>query len=140
MRQKRFLSHNLFSDGGTEVATSDDLLRLQAHLLALARAVCGAANAKFAVSGWVAVMLDARYFAEGGGQIAKVRVELQGGSVGSVKLPAEASQTLHELGDARAEGANRWYGLRLRVTAAGECETGFDYDPRCAEDEAFFDV
>ncbi|MDY3559790.1 hypothetical protein R5W23_000948, partial [Gemmata sp. JC673] len=122
------------------MATSDDLFRLQVHLPGLAGAVYGAAEAKFAETGWVAAVLDARYFAEGGGQIAKVRVELAGGSVGSVKLPGEASQALRELGAARAESADRWYGLRLRVTAAGECETAFDYDARCAEDEAFFDA
>lgn len=122
------------------MATSDDLFRLQAHLPGLARAIFGAADAKFAAAGWVAAVLDARYFAEGSGQIAKVRVELPGGSVGSVRLPAEASHALRELGEARAEGADRWYGFRLRVTASGECATGFNYDPRCAEDESFFDV
>jgi hypothetical protein len=125
---------------GLRMATSDELFRLQAHLPGLARVVYGVADTNFAETGWIAVVLECRYFAEGGGQIAKVRVELPGGSVGSVKLPREVSQVLRVLGETRAEGADRWYGLRLRVTAAGECETAFNYDARCTEDAAFFDT
>lgn len=121
------------------MATSDDLFRLQAHLPGLARAIFGAADAQFA-TGWVTAALDARYFAEGCGWIAKIRVALPGGQTGSIKLRGEISQTLNDLGEARAEGKDRWYGIQMRVSATGECETNIDYDPRCAEDESFFDV
>ncbi len=122
------------------MATSDDLFRLQAHLPGLARAIFAAADAQFPAGAWSAVVLNVRYFADGSGSLSKVRVELPGGGVESIKFPAEAAHTLRELGDARAEGKDRWYGLRLRVTGAGECETAFDDDPHCAEDDVFFDT
>lgn len=59
---------------------------------------------------------------------------------GSVRLPSDAFRILKTLGETRAEGADRWYGLWLRVTDPWKCETVFDDNPDCANDEAFFDV
>jgi hypothetical protein len=116
----------------------DDLIRLQEHLPELARTILVAVDGEFAEKGWASALLDARFFKEGSGQITKLRVELLDGAVGSVWLPPEASGLLSTLAGLRAKGADRWYGLRLRVTAKGECETSFDYDPQGAEDESFF--
>jgi hypothetical protein len=121
------------------MATSGDLLRLNALLPGLARSVHGAARAKFGDGGWVAAVLDARFF-EDSSSMAKVRVELAGGGLGSVRLPAAGAVQLRQLNDARPEGDDRWYGLRLRVTAEGGCKTEFNYDPTCTEDENFLDA
>jgi len=121
------------------MATPGDVLRLQSHLHSLAGAIFQLADDEFAGKRWLAVVLDARCFAQGGGLIAKLRVELPNGTLGSVELTSAENRTLRHLADARAEGADRWYGLRLRVTAAGECDTTFDHNPQCADDETFFD-
>jgi hypothetical protein len=121
------------------MATADDLLRVQPHLRSLAGAIVQLADEEFVEQRWIAVVLDARCFAQGGGIIAKLRVELPDGTLGSVDIPSAENRTLRHLADARAEGADRWYGMRLRVTAADECDTSFDYNPNCADDETFFD-
>jgi hypothetical protein len=122
------------------MATSADLSRLNALLPGLARSVRDAARDKFGNGGWVAAVLDARFFEDSSGSVSKVRVELAGGGQGSLRLPAEGSVQLRQLNEARPEGDDRWYGLRLRVTAEGGCKTEFNYDPTCAEDESFFDA
>src|SRR5262245_54000687 len=118
------------------MATTDDIWRLDAHLQPLA-AIIHAAASEVSVP-WVAVVLDARFSDADGSISNKVRVERGDGSLASVSLPAEGTLRLIELGQARPSGPDRWHGLVLRVTAAGECEMRFNYDPACADDPAFY--
>jgi len=122
------------------MATSNDLLRLSAVLPDLARSVYQATADKFNTQGWIDTRLDVRYFREGGGRIAKVRVVLADGGSGSLRLPAETLQLLHNLDSVRQENSDLWFGLLIRVTNSGECDTKFDYDPACADDDAFIDI
>ena len=122
------------------MATTGDLFRLNTILPELARQVLGVATDKFVGQKWRAVILDARYFADGSGILDKTRVELPDKTLGSVARTAEIGQLLRELGDLRPEGKDRWYGLLLRITVEGDCDTAFNYDPHCAEDDSFYDV
>lgn len=117
------------------MATSDDLLGLNAHLRPLAEVVRDAAKAHG--SAWVAAVLDARFDDRDGSFIDKVRVERADGSTGCPSLPVTATLQLIALGQARPAGPDRWHGLVLRVTAAGACEVRLNYDPACAEDGGF---
>ena len=124
--------------GNRAMATSDDLLQLNSFLPDLARTIFGAARDTFGGSAWVAVVLDARFF-EDDTIMSKIRAELADGSFGSVKVPHEGSRLLRSLCSVRPDGKERWYGLRLRVTADGGCDTAFDYDPATVDDETFWD-
>ena len=119
------------------MATSADLLRLNDHLRPLAVIVRDAASNE--VHGpWVAVVLDARFRDADGSILDKVRVERADGSLTSISLPVQGTLRLIEMGQARPTGPDRWHGLLLRVTAEGECEMQFNYDPACAEDATFY--
>lgn len=119
------------------MATPEDLSRLNAHLRPLAGVIHGTA---VAVGGaWIAAVLDVRYTDHDGGFYSKIRVERADGSMGVALLPVEGTLELISLGQARPTGQDRWYGLVLRVTAEGACETTFNYDPGCADDASFFD-
>ena len=122
------------------MATSDDLLRLDAHLPGLGRIVYEATASEYPTDEWTATTLDARYSADGREIIDKIRVELHNGQIGSVSLPVAGTYALLALQQVRGEGSDCWYGIRLRITSEGECETTFDYNPQCAEDESFYDV
>jgi hypothetical protein len=117
------------------MATSEDLLRLNVHLRPLAGVIHAAAVAEG--QPWVAAVLDAR-FDGAGGFIDKIRVERADGSTGAPTLPVEGTLALIALGQDRPTGTDRWHGLILRVTAEGECEMRFNYDPACADDAEFF--
>jgi hypothetical protein len=121
------------------MATSEDLSRWDEHLRPLASIVHAAAQAESAVgTGWVAVVLDARFSDRDGSILDKIRVERADGTFVSVSLPVDGTLQLIALGQARASGADRWYGLLVRVTAEGACEVKFNYDPACVEDGSFF--
>jgi hypothetical protein len=119
------------------MATPEDLSQLNAHLRPLAGVVHAAAVAEGGP--WVAVVLDARFDDRDGSILHKIRVERADGSIGSVSLSVEGTRQLIALGQARPTGPDRWHGLVLRVTAEGECEVRFNYDPACAEDDSFYE-
>src|SRR5262249_45330188 len=124
---------------GRRMSTADELFRLSALLPELAHTLFAEVCSQFGEPGnWIAAILDVRYFPDNAGKLFKVLVELPRGELGQATLSVEGSLRLSDLGSARAEGKDRWYGLRLRVTADGDCETTFDYDPDCVGDKSFF--
>jgi hypothetical protein len=122
------------------MGTHDDVLRLNELLRPLAEGVLTVA--KQTIKGgkrWTAVVLDVRYSANAKSFIDKTRVEYKDGTRSSVRLPAEVVMQLINLGNSRPQGKDRWYGMLLRVSPEGQCETQFNYDSHCAEDESFYD-
>jgi hypothetical protein len=122
------------------MATSDDVFRLQELLPDLAGAVYRAALAQCGETGWLAVILDARYSGDDPGPLSKVRVEMCDGSLESANLASEDQLLLLNLGEIRCMNTERWYGIWLRVTVGGECESTFNYDPNYAADDDFFET
>lgn len=120
------------------MATSNDLFRLDAVLPDVARALHRAAGEQFTKGKWAEVALDIR-FARGGGEFShKIRVRMSNGELASASTPTDLALLLINLDAVRQACSDLWYGLVLRVTAAGECETKFNYDPACAEDKSFY--
>ena len=119
------------------MATSEDLLRLNARLRPLAGIVHAAAGE--VGDPWVALVLDARFSDSDGSIMHKIRGERSDDSLGSFSLPVAGTLQLIELGQARPTGPDRWHGLVLRVTAEGECEVRLNYDPACTEDRGFYE-
>lgn len=118
--------------------TADDLSHLDSTLKSLAATVHATALQAHE-NHWSVVVLDVRFSAHDKSFIDKVRVELSDGSLVSLLLPAVACHQLIELGQVRASDLDQWYGLLLRVTAAGACVSKLNYDPACAEDVKFFE-
>jgi hypothetical protein len=122
-------------------STSDDILKLEPILRALGEAVWAGANAEAARlnAEWASVMLDVRYSAHDGSFLHKVRMELADGTDVSPSLPMQVTLLLIELEKVRGAGDRQWYGLLLKITAAGDADARYDYNPNCADDEEFFD-
>ena len=122
-------------------STSDDIFRLGPILRALGEAVWAGANAEAARANadWTSVTLDVRYSADGGSFLHKVRMGLADGTDVSLSLPERVTLLLIELEKVRGAGDSRWHGLLLTITAAGDAEARYNYDPNCADDGAFFD-
>jgi hypothetical protein len=121
------------------MVTHNEALRLTELLRRLAESVLAAA--KPTIKGrkrWNAVLVDMRCEADGKSFNHKIRVEYRDGTLGSVRTPVDVATHLIALADSRPRGADRWYGMLFRVSPQGRCETQFNYDAHCAEDESFY--
>jgi hypothetical protein len=87
---------------------------------------------------WKELYLDVRARP---GQIAhksKLRVVLVSGGVISVAPPAAIAGVIADILQMRHLFEQPWSGMKLTITCAGECNVHFDFDPKCADDPAFF--
>jgi hypothetical protein len=122
------------------MATTGDLLRLNAVLRSLSQTVFDTTNQQFPDrNSWTTVVLDVRYSADGRSFIDKTRVTLPDGQVTGITLPSSCVLELIELGEARPAGEERWYGVLLRIDPDGSCNIKLNYDPACAEDTSFYE-
>lgn len=119
------------------MATWNDVFRQDEALKPLAQAFYSAVRSTN--GDWTAAILDVRFSTDEQGFIDKARVENRDGTLSSMKLPTEVVEHLNALFGARPTGEDRWYGVLIRVTAAGGCGVTFNYDPNCADDPSFFD-
>src|SRR4051812_3749362 len=121
-------------------STSDDILKLDPILRALGEAVWAGTNAEAARlhAEWTSVALDVRY-SDDGSFLHKVRMALVDGTEVSPSLPERVTLLMIDLEKVRGAGDSRWYGLLMTITAAGDADARYNYDPNCADDETFFD-
>ena len=94
---------------------------------------------------WSSVFVDARRPADTTATVSKLRVVLPDGSMPRLagtsleRPPDEVVKLLHELFEIKDQAfPDKWYGVRLTVSADGECKVEFNFDPNCARDPAFF--
>jgi hypothetical protein len=126
-----------------EAATPFDPFALDPIIKTLAATIYPAVQEEFGrgEAHWTAAAVDIRFDAEGDGFVEKYWVEKPGGSVASPELPSAAVEQIEALGSVRPTGGEGcWYGLVLRITAAGGCNMKLNYDANCAADPVFLDT
>lgn len=108
-------------------------------LQTIAQALLGLANSS-GVRGWKTVVLDARFAGDRSGAFFdKCRVHAARGTPKGVQTSTDITTQLIALWEMPAAVFNgRWYGVKVTVTRAGECQVEYDYDRKCADDPSFF--
>jgi hypothetical protein len=89
---------------------------------------------------WLSAYLDARWFSDGEGFKAKIRVvKPNDASDGSIQLSYEIEDLLLEISSMRKEGSvTGWYGLKITVGSDGALTTDLDADPNCVVDPTWY--
>ena len=89
---------------------------------------------------WASAYLDARWFADAEGNIAKLRVVLPNGKLyGLLRVTSDMQAVLRKVGSVReANMSERWYGLKVTVSFDGVVTTDLNNDPNCVVDPTWF--
>ena len=98
------------------------------------QAVCDAVQ-----EDWREVYLDMRSTPDGAARGMKLLVVAASGEVLALRLTGPIEDTLRKICEMRALFVPPWYGMRLAMTSAGNCEVRFSGAPNCYEDPAFGD-
>jgi hypothetical protein len=88
---------------------------------------------------WQEALLDVRSAPDGGSRTLKLRITLRSGGTRSVATAGPIdSLVLRVFHSKDAVFSPTWYGLKLVVTGAGQCDISYNCDPHCEEDDAFY--
>lgn len=88
---------------------------------------------------WVSACLDIRWFSEGGGFTAKLRVVLPDEKLFSIQLPFDMDDLLDKVSGLRkGDSSVDWYGLKITVSHDGVVTTDLNTDPNCVVDPTWF--
>jgi hypothetical protein len=106
----------------------------------VASVIFEAANANTPSGKWKSAYLDVRGPAEGGSRILKFRITLANGRLIDLYSPTGVAIPLSKLWKMKDKVfPQEWYGLKLTVSRKGECETEFNYDADCINDESYYE-
>ncbi len=130
-------------------ATQQKLQRLVRELSRLIRAeadnrlnvkkTIAKADPKAEASEWLSACLDTRWFSEGGGFTAKLRVVLPNSDPFSIQVSFDIEDVLHKLSNLRkGDSSVDWYGLKVILTPDGVVSSELNTDPNCVVDPTWF--
>lgn len=88
---------------------------------------------------WDRATLDVRFTPNENSWMSKIRATQEDMVERSIGMSNLIDQHLFELSAMRDCLGETWYGLVVSVTRDRECSVNLNYDPRCAEDETFFE-
>lgn len=109
--------------------------QLQHHLGEVTmQAVCDAVP-----TDWREVYLDMRSTPDGASRGMKLLVVNVAGEVLLLRPTASILDTLQKICEMRMLFSPPWYGMRLTITSAGNCEVRFGPAPNCYDDPTFCD-
>ena len=88
---------------------------------------------------WREAYLDLRSTPDGASRGMKLTVVLASGQMLALRPGRAIEAALHRICEMRTAFVPPWYGMRLAMTSAGNCEVRFSYEPACYDDPHFRD-